>query len=385
MAYNLRHSTTDNTAIQSGGPGSDTSELSEDTTHAQPTENSGADNRDSNVPRASPEHRPSPSVDPQSTPLMDLLARLTNKVTASSEPSDKGPEARKPDTFDGHDRTKLRDFLRQCRVVFLTHEHRFRDDRKKILYCGSYLTGVAAKWFEPYIGGDSPLLNNWPLFSERLVEMFGEPDEVASAERKLQQLRMRHNDKVAEYITSFRTFSSIVDWNDQALKFQFRQGLADRIKDQLMNREAPIDTYQELQDAALEYDSRYWQRMEERHRYAPVEPSYTERSSLPERSGGRTNRPPRRNSPFTKSVFPPKDNRPQRDSRPPYRGNPPTDLGNKLTNSGNLKDNEKARRMEKGLCLYCGGGDHQLANCKKRPNNSASGRSAQTYPRAGKA
>ena len=80
-----------------------------------------------------------------------ILAKLTDKI---STPSDRAPEARKPDKFEGTDKTKLRTFLTQCRLVFLAHEHRFKTDKPKVLFAGSYLGGVAADWFEPITGSE---------------------------------------------------------------------------------------------------------------------------------------------------------------------------------------------------------------------------------------
>ena len=33
-----------------------------------------------------------------------------------------------------------------------------------------------------------------------------------------------------------------------------------------------------------------------------------------------------------------------------------------------LTPEEKKRRMEEGLCLYCGEGGHRVPNCPKKPN-----------------
>ena len=123
---------------------------------------------------------PRRSSDPGSVPaitndrvdsLLDALTKFVTRdpsVQISEQLPSKGPDARAPDKFDGTSPIKLRPFLSQCRMVFLNHPHRFRNDRQKVLYAGSYLSGVAADWFEPFITDDSgknnQTLDDWQLF-----------------------------------------------------------------------------------------------------------------------------------------------------------------------------------------------------------------------------
>ena len=53
------------------------------------------------------------------------------------------------------------------------------------------------------------------------------------------------------------------------------------------------------------------------------------------------------------------------------------DLSSKLASNGKLTSDERKKRLENNLCLYCGAGDHKLDSCpKKQTTVSPKGRSA---------
>jgi len=45
---------------------------------------------------------------------------------------------------------------------------------------------------------------------------------------------------------------------------------------------------------------------------------------------------------------------------------PRVDLSSKLASNGKLTSNERKKRLENNLCLYCGAGDYKLDSCPKR-------------------
>ena len=42
------------------------------------------------------------------------------------------------------------------------------------------------------------------------------------------------------------------------------------------------------------------------------------------------------------------------------------DLSSKLASNGKLTSDERKKRLENNLCLYCGAGDHKLDSCPKK-------------------
>ena len=77
------------------------------------------------------------------------------------------------------------------------------------------------------------VLDDWPLFVDRIESMFGDTMAEATAEFCLDALHMRQNESISTYITTFRTLKAQLRWDDAPLRFAFRKVLADRVLDKL--------------------------------------------------------------------------------------------------------------------------------------------------------
>ena len=152
----------------------------------------------------------------------------------------------------------------------------------------------------------------------------------------------------------FAEHAAFTGWNDITLYSEFHLGLAEHIKDQLLNFDRPRNLEQ-LKIDALKCDNRYWERQ---HEKAPT-------SSLT------------RTRPTTGSMSSAQQNKPT--SEPCQAQSDGSnlahkDLGNILGADGKLTEAEKEHRRAKNLCLYCGqlldqhGKDCQLHN--KTPHAS---------------
>ncbi|MBW0476205.1 hypothetical protein O181_015920 [Austropuccinia psidii MF-1] len=105
----------------------------------------------------------------QMTQFMGQLTQAVAPREKSKAPAFKSPSMKAPDSFDGTQAQKLREFIQSCQLIFHNDPANYFSDRKKVLYSTSFLTGRAGKWIEPYlsnISNEDPhyLLNNWPLF-----------------------------------------------------------------------------------------------------------------------------------------------------------------------------------------------------------------------------
>ena len=232
----------------------------------------------------------SPSLTESLAEIRDVLRQLaaleTARASASPAPVaieqfSKGPNARAPDPFTGKDRSKLRPFLSALRVVYLNHPSRFATDRNKVLYARSLFTDVAAEWFEPFTldtAEETIVLDDWPLFVDRIESMFGDTNAEATAEFRLDALHMRENESISTYITKFRTLKAQLKWDDAPLRFAFRKGLAERVLDKLSLMETPLSSLSALIEAAQRIDNHHWDREREKKLLRSGKPSTASQS-----------------------------------------------------------------------------------------------------------
>ncbi|MBW0488393.1 hypothetical protein O181_028108 [Austropuccinia psidii MF-1] len=83
-----------------------------------------------------------------------FMVQLTQEVTPRDNykaPAFKSPPMKAPDSFDGTQSHKLRQFIQSFQLIFHNDPENFFSDRKKVLYSTSFLTGRAGKWIEPYL------------------------------------------------------------------------------------------------------------------------------------------------------------------------------------------------------------------------------------------
>ena len=111
-------------------------------------------------------------------------------------------------------------------------------DTTKVLFAISHLKKMVLEWFKQGILEDNLDLalvwcHSWVEFAEELKTYFGPANPVGLAEIELQYLTMASNAKLSEYLLQFTTLASWVGWGEQALHFQFYDGLPEQLKDQL--------------------------------------------------------------------------------------------------------------------------------------------------------
>ena len=254
-------------------------------------------------------------------------------------------------------------------MVFLNHPKRFATDRAKVLYAGSYLSGTAADWFEPFTldnAEEAIVLDNWQLFHERIERIFGDSNATATAEHGIDTLFMRDNQQINDYITRFRTYAAQLSWDDQPLMYAYRKGLAARVLDELARIDSPANL-SDLMEASLKIDNRHWERQRERKLH-PRGSSYFGTYKTADEPSAR--------KPSNAPHFADKNSR---TSSPPVRTvtKPKKDLDKILNNDGKVNATEKQRRAERGLCNYCGG-PHKIDDCPVRPKGNIPGRRAQS-------
>ncbi|KIN92803.1 hypothetical protein M404DRAFT_172596 [Pisolithus tinctorius Marx 270] len=350
------------------GPGNDDDNNPDDD---DPGDNGpGDDNPEDNDPEDDPDF-PDPDTEPAVT-VFDSLAKaikLLARNTRTSPESSSRTKLREPDTFDGTDPKKLRAFFIQCELNFQDRPWAFRTDRAKVIFAQSYLKGMALEWFEPDLLGlddpdDRPLwMDSWREFVLELQTTFGPHDPVADAESQLDHLHMKDSQRINKYVVDFnRLASQVRGYGDGALRHHFYSGLPDQIKDEVCRVGKPR-TLHELRHLAQEIDARYWERKEEVQRASKHQGSSNSKKT---KTGNNNNNSV--STPKLASSKPGNNNSNSNSSKPE-----PSKLGK----DGKLTPEERKRRIDGNLCMFCRGSGHFADKCPKK-TGKAKARAAAT-------
>src|SRR5258708_34533865 len=77
--------------------------------------------------------------------------------------------------------------------------------------------------------------------------------------------------RLSKYLVRFNTLASRVEWGDVALRFQFYDGLPERLKDRIALLGKP-DTLRELVQATVRHNNLYWEHQDDRKRTRKHQP-----------------------------------------------------------------------------------------------------------------
>ena len=143
---------------------------------------------------------------------------------------------------------------------------------KCVSYALSYLHGSAQCHFDMQLEDEEDAdfvlpdwLHDWTCFVKELCDMFGDPNAEATAEVDLDGLRMRTNQKFADFLVEFNMLSSQVNWGDCTLCHRLKHVLPDHIKDSLALVEEPV-AFNDWKCLVQNIDQRYWEWQAEIHR-----------------------------------------------------------------------------------------------------------------------
>jgi len=294
---------------------------------------------------------------------------LSHSSRRTNDSSSSCAKVREPDTFDGTDPKKLRTFLVQCELCFQDRAKAFRQDRARVTFAQSYLKGMTLEWFEPDLLNSGNLadrprwMDSWVHFVAELQSTFGPHDPVADAEHQLKHLRMKDSYRVTQYIVDFnRLASQVQDYGDGALRRLFYSGLPDRLKDEIAQVGKPL-TLNGLRALCQEIDARYWEHKDEISRTTKSQP--TPSPTKPSNSGGNSSHSGQEKSKTGNSSSSANSGLSKATSNQPFSGSRP-DLTNKLGKDGKLTADERKRRLDNNLCMFCGGTSHFADNCPKK-------------------
>ena len=211
-------------------------------------------------------------------------------------------------------------------------------------------------WYKPNLALEDDKLPEyalvWDEFEDTLRTTFGEPDPVASAMNKLDNLSMKDTHHITQYNVDFNEYSTITGFDEKALYAKYYKGLAPRIKDGLVYGGRP-DNLADLRTQAQALNSHYWECRDKEHfkpsTSTPQKPVSTSSSTTPSSSKPSTNSQQRSTS---------------RASTPAASSSKKTDLSSMLGPNGKLLPEEKDRRRKNNLCMICGSKYHFSDKCQ---------------------
>jgi hypothetical protein len=287
-----------------------------------------------------------------------------------------------PDTFDGSDPKKLSNFILLCNLFFRNNPS-YDEDELKVTFALSHLRGTALEFFEPAIldSDEAPeWMYSWSDFISTLRTEFGPIDPTADAEDGIDNLRMQENQHIVKYNVEFNRLSVRTGWDESVLRYRYYSGLAERIKD-IMGQQGKPTTLAAMKASAHAIDSRHWERQREKSRSGKSKPD--SRSDDTPKSDKKNHNPPSTsNSNSNNSNKNNKNNKGNQNNnksaKPSSSGNSAS-ISDKLGKDGKLTQQERQRRFDNNLCMFCGGVGHVAKDCPKSSSSAskAKGRAVQ--------
>ncbi|KAI9654405.1 MAG: hypothetical protein M1829_000936 [Trizodia sp. TS-e1964] len=108
-----------------------------------------------------------------------------------------------PERWSGDSNT-LEHFLFTCEVKFRFKPKTFATNKVKVAYCGFFLSGNSAKWYQTLYQNDNEILDDWTEFKTSFRQTYLAVNTVALVKAKLRKLRKTSS--VIKYLEEFKNF-----------------------------------------------------------------------------------------------------------------------------------------------------------------------------------
>lgn len=279
----------------------------------------------------------------------EQFQELVNSVSRE-ETGGKDATMTDPELYHG-ERQKLRTFITACELKFGVQERTFRTERSKISYAISRTRGAAWDWASASVQDGRTSYDTWKSFTEALRKAFGEVDSREVARKKLQACR-QGNRSASAYWAEFQKYKNDLNYDDQVYIDYFHDGLNYEVQHQLaLAGDRPSELIKFV-DNAIQLDNRMFN-------IRSLRPGYNKqhdwtRTQTAQGSAGST---------VNKEM--------SNIAVDPY-GPQPMDIDLDATRNsrfGPLTAQERNRRINLKLCLYCGKPGHISRDCRSKNNN----------------
>ncbi|OMJ17101.1 Retrotransposon-derived protein PEG10 [Smittium culicis] len=233
----------------------------------------------------------------------------------------------------------------------------FNEDRNRIVYIGAHLSVSASVWLGNLITDNSPTIHSFSLFIQEFSRNFSDPSEGIRARGHIRKFRQGAR-SVAAYTAEFKNLARESGYDQLALVDQFLRGLNENVMNFMIISDLPENLESNI-DIALRIDNRLSSRnmLRQNHPdfasyptrrpyHVPTSPHAVAKKlfSIPNSSQAGTTEDRNEHVPMeidaVTSLY-----------RPP------------------LTAEEKNRRREHGLCLYCVQPGHTIPDCPLKYNS----------------
>jgi hypothetical protein len=324
----------------------------------------------------------------QTTPnLAQAIMLMTNELRRRDTPAKPyNTKVKEPDTYDGSDPKKLNNFILLCNLYFRNNPA-YSDDDSKITFALTLLRGTALEFFEPMLSSDEPLAweDDWSEFLRVLRSQFGPIDPTADAEDNIDNLKMKDGQRILKYNIEFTRLATQTGWDDSVLRHRYYSGLAERIKD-VMGQLGKPSTLEAMKNLAHSIDARHWERVREKSRSGSDKTNSnnsgnnkSDKKSNNNNSGSSSNSNNNNSNNKTQSKGNNHNNNNNNNNKNDKSKSVPNPIADKLGKDGKLTQQERQRRFDNNLCMFCGGTGHTANACPKSSSSAskAKGRAAQ--------
>jgi len=287
-------------------------------------------------------------------------------LSTASTPHRPTPKFSEPRKFNGK-ADQVKPFLSEVESGLYLQRHSLVEDREKILWTSGYFgDGNAKSWWLGVLDspGMSHLLDSFTLFKDAFIAHFGDPHISAAALDKLKT--MRQSASCATYVAAFREQLPYVQLTEQTKIDMFKSGLKSSVRN-LMVTVRPVPTnFDDYAKIAIDFDN-------EQHRAEKELRQHRQPSSSPS-APPVTPIAPVVPSPLQSWSYPTPTTTPSVPA-PLVATSSSSDVVpmeiDALRQRGQISADELQRRINLGLCRYCGGENHNADNC---PNKSTTAR-----------
>jgi hypothetical protein len=275
----------------------------------------------------------------------ELRAQRHHQVSMSTSSEPKEPKINFPSAFKG-DKSQSEEFILKCDQVFNVCRRTYHDNTTRLAFVFNLLEGSAYQWLKPaLLALDKPdYVTSWPAFRAEFLKTYADSDVKETARYKLKTLKQTTS--ASNFATDFKRYALYLEWSDETLRQTFFDGLRSDVQDRLLSPQR-FFSFSELVDSAIEWDNLLFNR-----RRSAKSTSYVETMKRPSSSVSRSSAPVTTSTPD--SAF----------------GPWPMDVDS-IQHKGPLTQEEKDRRRQNNLCLYCGKAGHQVKDCRAKSSSTS--------------